>query len=175
MSVLDRPALVPVQLGFCPCEGKPHPDGDVVSLWPELSMEGGMAAQGAIAASFDDDGLNQIRLQEKLAEVWIRHGVAEWTFLGDLDEDGQREAIPVTPENIVRALPYAKGGRLVADKADDLYAESVTAPLAEKLSALSKPGPTRSSRPATSPNRASRRMQQKRSSTATTGRVPRGG
>ena len=170
MSVLDRPALVPVQLGFCPCQGNPHPDGDIVSLWPELSMEGGLAAQGAIAASFDDDGLNQVTLQEQLAKVWIRHGVAEWTFLDDYGKD-----IPVTPENVTLALPYAKGGRLVADMADDLYAESVTAPLAEKLSEASKRGSTRSSRPATSPNRASRRMQRKPSSTATTGRAPRAG
>lgn len=167
MSVLDRPDLVPVQLGFCPCEGKPHEDGDVVSLWPELSMAGGLAAQGAIVAAFDDDGtLNQLRLQEYLAVVWIRHGVAAWTFL---DDNGQ--PIPITPENVARALPYGKGGRLVADQADSLYAEAVTTPLVESLSALSKRGSTTSTRSATSPNRASRRTRQRRSSTATTGRA----
>lgn len=163
MSVLDRPSLVPVPLGYCPCEGSPHPDGDVVYLWPELSMPGGMAAQGAIAESYGEEGLDQLRLQEQLARVWIRHGVAEWTFLDDLGGD-----IPVTPDTVERALPYAKGGRLVADKADDLYAEAVTAPLVERLSVLSKRGPTRASQPATSQNGTSHPKRPKRSSTATT-------
>lgn len=162
MSVLDRPELVPVPLGYCPCHGQPHADGDVVHLYPELSMAGGMAAQGAITEAWEGPSLDQVRLQELLAVVWIRHGVASWTFLDDMGEP-----IPVTPDNIAAALPYQKGGRLVADKADDLYAEAVTAPLVERLNALSKRGSTRSPSP-TSPNRATRRSQPKRSSTATT-------
>lgn len=167
MSVLDRPELVPVPLGYCPCEGSPHPDGDVVYLWPELSMPGGMAAQGAIAEAYVGTSLDQLRLQELLARVWIRHGVAEWTFLDDLGVP-----IPVTPETVEVALPFAKGGRLVADKADDLYAEAVTAPLVERLSVLSKRGPTRASQPATSRNGTSHPKRPRRSSTVTTDRVP---
>ena len=167
MSVLDRPELVPVRVGYCPCEGSPHADGDTVYLYPELSMSGGMAAQGAISEAMTDTGLDQVRLQELLAQVWITHGVASWTFLADPQPNGERPTIPLTPENIVRALPFGKGGRLVADKADDLYNEAVLAPLVEMSNMLLKRGSTRT--PAqTSSNRATRRSQPKRSSTATT-------
>lgn len=166
MSVLDRPDNVPVPLGYCPCEGQPHADGDVVYLYPELSMPGGMAAQGAIAEAMEN-GFDQVLIQELLARVWIRHGVAAWTFLDDLGKP-----IPVTPDNVARALPFAKGGRAVADKADDLYNEAVLAPLAARFAALSKTGRTRTPAP-TSPNRATRRRRQSPSSTPTTGRVRR--
>ena len=168
MSVLDRPELVPVSLGYCPCEGTPHADGDTVYLHPELSMSGGMAAQGAIseASTLDAYGnliaIDEVQLQELIAMVWIRHGVAGWTFLDDLGAE-----IPVTDRNVSRALPYAKGGRLVADKADDLYGAVVTAPLVEKMDALLKRLSTRTP-PPTSENRATRRSRRKPSSTGTT-------
>src|SRR5678815_4596499 len=95
MSVLDRPELVPVPLGYCPCLGEPHADGDTVYLHPELSMSGGMAAQGAISEASDGASIDGLKLQELLAEVWIRHGVAGWTFLDDEGGD-----IPVTPSNL---------------------------------------------------------------------------
>lgn len=151
MSVLDAPELVPVPVGYCPCKDAPHPDGDIVYLYPELSMPGGMAAQGAISEGAGDP----IRLQELLARVWIAHGVAGWTFL---DDEGK--AIPATSENAIRALPYAKGGRAVAEKADDLYAEAVLAPLADRLRTLSQPGSIPSSRSATSRAKTSRRKPQ---------------
>lgn len=153
MSVLDAPELVPVPVSYCPCKDTPHPDGDIVYLYPELSMAGGLAAQGAIADGTGDTVL----LQELLARVWVSHGVAAWTFL---DDDG--DPIPVTPDNIRRALPYGRGGRLVADKADDLYNEAILAPLGDRLEALrklSQPGQTRGSRKATSPARTSRQRQ----------------
>ena len=165
MSVLDRPELVPVPLGYCPCLGGPHADGDTVYLYPELSMAGGMAAQGAISEASGETGIDGLRLQELLASVWIRHGVAAWTFLDDNGSD-----IPVTPTNIAAALPYAKGGRAVSEKADDLYAEAVTAPLVERLNTLSKRGSTHTPAP-TSPNRATRRKRRSPSSTATTAKV----
>lgn len=148
MSVLDSPELVPVPVNYCPCAGTPHPDGDIVYLYPELSMPGGMAAQGAISEGLTDP----VRLQELLARVWISHGVAAWTFL---DDEGQ--PIPVTPHNVARALPYAKGGRLVAEKADDIYSGAILAPLADRLKGLSPPGSTPGSRPGTSPGRTSTR------------------
>jgi hypothetical protein len=150
MSVLDAPELVPVPVGYCPCAREPHPDGDIVYLHPELSMQGGLAAQGAIAEGTGD----LVLLQELLARVWITHGVAAWTFV---DDEGN--PIPVTPANVARALPYAKGGRLIADKADDLYHEAILAPLGDRLEALrklSQPGSTPSTPRATSRGKASR-------------------
>ena len=144
MSVLDRPDLVPVRLEFCPCEGKPHPDGDVVSLYPELSVASGIKARAFFVEGITG-GLDSVGVQQAIAELWLSVGVAEWTFL---DDDGQ--PIPVTPENVVRALPYGKGGREVADAADDLYVSDVTSPLVKALSEISQPGPTPSGRRRTS-------------------------
>lgn len=154
MSVLDRPALVPVPLGFCPCEGEPHPDGDIVYLRPELSASAGIRAQSHIIAAATGT-LSQAEAEEILAALWLDVGVAEWTFLFD---DGT--AVPVTHDNIVRALPYGKGGAQVADVADGLYAPSVMTPLLAKLSTPAKRGPTSST---SSPRRRTSRARTSRS------------
>jgi len=167
VSVLDRPDLVPVQLGFCPCAGTPHPDGDVVYLYPELPTPAGIRAR----AYFRDgtfSGMATVDVEEGIARLWLSMCVADWTFVFD---DGK--PIPVTPDNVLRALPYAKGGREVAGKADDLYVESITAPLADALARLSQPGPTPSGRRPTSPRKTSTRTRRSPSSTATTGRARR--
>jgi hypothetical protein len=145
---------VEVRLGGCYCPGKPH-ETDIVYLAPALSMAGGMAAQSAIS-----DGLTDaLKLQELLAAVWTRFGVVGWNLV---DEDGP---LPLTPANITAALPYGKGGRLVAEKADDLYAEDVLAPLVARLQSTSKRGPTNGS---TSTTRRSTSKRPSPSSTATT-------
>lgn len=152
---------VEVNIGPCECPGSPH-EADLVYLAPALSMAGGMAAQQIIS----DIGGDLVALQEGLSKLWIRHGVVGWNLV---DEDGP---IPLTEANVVAALPFGKGGRLVADRADDLYAEDILAPLVEKVAALSKRGSTGSSRRATSATNGSTPKPRKRSSTATTDRVP---
>lgn len=135
MRTFDREP-VSVELGACYCPGEPHADGDVVYLAPQLSMPGGMAAQAAINEGIKDSMV----MQERLAAIWTRFGIVGWNLL---DERGQ--PIPVTAENIAAALPYGKGGRLVADKADDLYAEDILAPLVQRLESISGTGPTNGS------------------------------
>lgn len=125
------PVAVPLEACYCP--GTPHGDGDVVYLAPALSMAGGMAAQAAAVEGLTDS----IRLQELLATIWLRHGVVGWNLL---DEDGK--ALSLDPATIDRALPYGKGGRLVAEKADDLYAEDILAPLVKWSENISRGGPT---------------------------------
>ena len=149
MSRLASTEPIVVDIGPCECAGQPH-ETDLVYLAPALSMSGGMAAQGAIHAS----GGDTLRLQELLADIWVRHGVVGWNLL---DDKGQ--PIPLTPDNIARALPYGKGGRLVAERADDLYAEDILAPLVHRLQALSQPGRTPSGRRATSARKTSTRRQ----------------
>jgi hypothetical protein len=151
-------APVEVRLDGCYCPGTPH-DADVVYLRPSLSMAGGMAAQAAIQEGATD----QFVLQELLAQVWIRHGVVSWNLV---DEDGP---LPLTPDNVVAALPYGKGGRLVAERADALYAEDILAPLRERLASISRSGRTNGS---TSTPRVSTRRRRSPSSTATTGEAP---
>lgn len=137
---------VEVNIGACDCPGSPHADGDLVYLAPRLSMAGGMAAQGVIADAMGDT----IRLQELLADLWVRYGVIGWNLV---DERG--EPMPLTPENVAAALPYGKGGRLVAERADDLYAEDILAPLVERAGKLSSRGSTTSTPRATSATRRS--------------------
>jgi hypothetical protein len=155
-------APVEVRLEACFCPNAPH-DSDIVYLAPSLSMAGGMAAQSAISAGLTDS----LKLQELLAEVWIRHGVVGWNLL---DEDG--DDLPVTPATIAAALPYGKGGRLVAERADDLYAEDILAPLVQRLKSTSRRG---SNNDSTSPTPTRTRTRRSPSSTATTAKAPRGG
>lgn len=159
MSRLDIPQPIEVDIGPCDCPKQPH-DRDLVYLAPALSMSGGMAAQGVIQQA----GSDVVRLQELLADIWIRHGVIDWNLV---DEDGDK--VDLTPDTIARALPYGKGGRLVAERADDLYAEDILAPLAERLKTLSQGG--RSGR-STSRTRKSRSKRPSPSSTATTEEAP---
>lgn len=144
---------VEVNIGECGCPNAPHSDGDVVYLAPQLSMAGGMAAQSAISEGITDS----LRLQELLAAIWVRHGVVDWNLV---DEDGDK--LPLDPQTIAAALPYGKGGRLVAERADELYAEDILAPLVQRLKNTSRRGPTGDSTSAT-PKPTSR--QQRRSST----------
>lgn len=137
---------VEVAIGPCECPGTPHADGDLVYLAPRLSMAGGMAAQGVISEAAGDP----IKLQELLASLWLRYGVVGWNLT---DDDGR--PVPVNESTLTAALPYGKGGRLVAERADDLYAEDILAPLVERAEKLSKRGPTTSSPRATSATRTS--------------------
>ena len=135
----------PVHIAECPCPGTPHPDGDTVFLAPLLSMAGGMAAQVAMSEGSTD----LIALQEMLARVYLTHGVVGWTFVDD-----QGQPIPVSYANAMLLLPYGKGGRLVADKADELYAQDLLAPFQEQIERA-----RRSLAGQTSPKRATSRRQ----------------
>jgi len=145
---------VEVNIGECGCPNAPHSDGDVVYLAPQLSMAGGMAAQSAISEGITDS----LRLQELLAAIWVRHGVVDWNLV---DEDGDK--LPLDPQTIAAALPYGKGGRLVAERADDLYAEDILAPLVARLKNTSRRGQTGGSTP---PTPKSTSKPSRRSSTA---------
>ena len=128
MSRFDPLDDVPVPIGPCDCPGTPHGDGDVVFLTPVLSTIAGQAAQGAIAESAD-----AAKLEELLWRVYRDHCITGWNFL---DRDG--DPVPLTPQNKEIGLPFAKGGRLVAEKADDLYAPDVLGPLQARLAAVRK-------------------------------------
>jgi hypothetical protein len=112
--------LHPVNVGACRCPGAPHADGDVVSLANELSTPAGIAAQAALSqgGSWED-------LYAGMLMGLMRHSVREWTLR---DDDGP---IPVTPVNVEKHLPWLKGGREVAGKAAELYANILLAPFVE--------------------------------------------
>jgi len=159
MSRLDGTEPISVRVGDCLCANSPHPDGDFVYLAPQLSLDGGLAANGVIA-SFSDD---LPRLEKELGLSLVSAGVNGWNFLDDAGLP-----IPVTPENIRAALPWDRGGRLVAEEADGLYSQSVIAPLVARLLKPSRSGQTAPSSSPTPLHPAGPRKRSKRSSSTAT-------
>lgn len=151
-------SLHPVPVGACRCPGAPHEDGDVVSLYPELGLNGGMAAQ---AAMWIDD---PIQRGVALYGALLDYGIAAWTFV---DDEGNPE--PINPDNIRRLLPWMRGGADVSHAAGALYGAAVTTPFEQLMArarasltqkqSSSPTGPTASS--STSPNRSTRRKRLK--------------
>lgn len=110
----DEPITVAV--GECLCPGTPHPDGDTISLRPELDAGGGFAA--TLAMQGDPDNIT-----ERLGRAYLAAGIVGWTFL-----DAAGQPVPVTRAN-VRRLRWNGGVYSVADKAADLYGNAVLDPL----------------------------------------------
>ena len=92
----------------------------------------------------------------QLSEVYLRFGIAAWSWPD-----------PITPENIVRLLPFDEGGLEVAEAADALYGTVVTAPLVKRLSRLSPTGPAGDTTPPPSEDGPTPRKPSRRSSPST--------
>ena len=122
-----------VNVGACRCPGGAHdPIGDTVTLHPEPTTPLGVAAWTVV-----EMGGSLPTLQGRLASVYMELGIADWTFT---DERGA--AIPVTPDNIARLLPFGRGGQEVWTAADALYTDTVVTPLVARMSKPSAPTPT---------------------------------
>jgi hypothetical protein len=180
MKMDDGMQPVVVNVGACRCIGgpdTPHPDGDEVYLAPEASMTLGLHANGAIAAatSLDENGepRNDPALMELLlGRVFIEYGIVGWNFMADgkpvpFVRDARDEPMPQTKMDIQRLLPWGRGGSLVGERANDLYAEAVLSPLQRKSPPPPQPGPTGDS---TSPSPSS--PQRPRSSSKSSSPVP---
>jgi hypothetical protein len=133
-----------VNVGPCRCPKTPHPDGDVVFLYPEIPLALGVAGMAVLRA-----GGGVAAVYGGLADVYLQLGIADWTFV---DAKGQPE--PVIAPNIARLLPFGNGGLTVADAADDLYGKDLLRPLVRERSERSSPTSTATS---TSANRGSGR------------------
>ena len=146
--------LVPVEGVACPCPGLPHPDGDTVFLLPKLGLFGGALAQRKIIEAINNKA-DRDEIMAALTEAYVRYGVAAWSFV---DADGK--PLELNPENIKSTLldDFSRGS-LVADKADDLYIESLLSPLRPAASKSSPPTPIGDSTP---PKRRSSPKRQKR-------------
>ena len=119
---------IPVPVGKCRCPGEPHGGGDIVYLPQQASMPGGMAIKAALTSNIVDP----LEAQYILARAYFGE-IDSWTFT-DEDED----PVPVTPENAKRLLPWANGGREVAEKADDLYIADVATPFLAQIRKLTR-------------------------------------
>jgi len=159
MTTADGMQPVVVNVGPCRCIGGAdtlHPKGDEVYLAPEASMTLGLRSNGAIAVSED----NPARLEAMLGRVFIEEGITGWTFT----EDG--DPVTVTPASIERWLPWARGGALVSERANDLYSEAVLSPLRARFLLAQKRGPTSVLTSVTRPSRRQRLNSSKSSSPA---------
>lgn len=149
---------VPVRVRDCACPHTPHPDGDVVTIRPALSLAGGLAAEqqmlevfgqaplpdGASDAQKDAVGARRaLLLRPVWFETFIRHGALGWNLT---DEDG--EPVPFDPEALLSDYGLA---RPVGDACADRYSESVLAPFQTPPAKHSRSGPTAggTSRPVT--------------------------
>ena len=144
----------------CSCPGTPHPDGDTVTLHPSVTLPIGVAAMSVIRSAS-----NVPDIEAGLAGVYLRHGIAAWTFV---DADGR--PVPITPPFIAAYLPWPES-LTVAEAADALYSEAVMAPLARKTSKSSPPGPTElstSPSPSTGPTPLAPSRRSSRNATAGT-------
>ncbi len=148
MSRFSDRVPVTVPIGPCGCPGTPH-EQDEVYLRPTISLDGGMAAQAAIMRHGAD--------AEALAKAWtplfLRDGVTGWNLV---DADGNPE-----PLDLDGLLTDFDAVRPVADKAAELYADSVLRPL---LAASKQTSPDGRGARSTSAPRTSTRSRRKPSS-----------
>lgn len=151
--------LVPVRISDCRCPNTPHDgkdgrdDGDIAYLRPFLDYAGGSEALRMMARAAGDVTL----FAELVGPVYIRRGLARWNRI---DEDGESLPIPDDPASDLRY----EDAYWLAEKADDLYGESVLAPLAKRIAMSSQPGPMNGSTSPSRPSSSRRRARSERSS-----------
>ena len=130
---MTEPIAVRVRDCACPT---PHEEGDVVYLAPKLTLAGGLQAQADIIEAAGNGGM--------LAASWqitfVKHGAIGWNFI---DDEG-----PV-PFDVNVLLDDYELASPVAEKADELYGESVMRPLLQRLNPTSRNGRTNGSTSAT--------------------------
>ena len=124
---------VAVRVRDCACPDSPHAEGDLVYLSPTLPLDGGILAEQQLLASIAEGD------SDKLTRLWLRtfleHGATGWNLL---DAEGND-----VPFDIGVLLADWRLARPVADRASDLYAESVTDPFEVTQPSRSPTGPTR--------------------------------
>lgn len=124
--------MEPVTFRDCACPGTPHPDGDTVTFRPKLPFE---ASIEALQLMFKD---GPGKAQSGNAwPVYLRHGPVAWNLV-----DAEGDPLPLDPETLDFADQYE-----IADRADDLYGESVLAPLVRRTRKLSASTRTRAGSP----------------------------
>jgi hypothetical protein len=113
----------------CRCPGTPH-DGDSVYLRPTISLIGALEAQELI---YRADATFR-KVSAAMVDGFLRHEIVAWTFT-----DEQGDELPVTEENIERLIlsdfTYASP---IADRASELYADTVIRPLVDAAAAAQK-------------------------------------
>ena len=125
------PELVPVRVRDCACPDLPHAEeGDIVYLRPTLPLRGGAVAErNLVEAQGDPDGLMASWL-----ETFVRYGADGWNWLDD-----QGEPLPFDVQVLLDDWGLS---RPVADRAAELYQESVLSPFQNASTSRSPTGRT---------------------------------
>ena len=154
-----------------PCICARKPDGsarhnhDTVTLRERLDFVSSLAARNIIIhAKTEDPGISTGEIQALLTELYLLSGIERWTVVDEKNK-------PVDPtRSAIRELLLTNydAALLVADAADERYAEAVMLPLLAKASNSSPPTPEAPSTSPTTGSSPSPRKPSKRSSTSTT-------
>ena len=166
MPIDDAGHGVDVNVRECRCPGTPapHPDGDIVTLVPKLTLPMAAALKTrTMADQLGDDSIAAV--QFSLVSGYLRAApygaIASWSFIeeGEPDKRGNPTTVPVpiTPENIERLIPWQNGGEEVAETADRLYGADFLAPFLRRINTSSSTGRTATSTSASPKSGASRR------------------
>ena len=146
-----------------PCPTGAHPDGDFVYLRPQLDLAGGYAARRQINELAD--GATSSEVEGLLMDVYLRHGVADWTL-----HDADGKALAVNRQSIREQLIQGDLDRalMIGNRADALYSPAVVTPLAKRAAEFSRASRRGGSTSASTDSTPSPRKRSKRSSTSTT-------
>lgn len=154
----------------CPCpplaDGEPRHESDEVTLRERLGFVEASAVRNGISLRRAELELEELETAEILAvltEGYVLYGIAKWTF-----EDADGKPVPVNRANIRRlVLERWEVASVVADAADERYAEAVMLPLLATASTSSRPSPTGASTSANPPSGTPAPKPSKRSSIST--------
>lgn len=124
-----------VKVRECPT-GLHNGEGDWVALAPHLSLEGGLAAEQDLrsVAGIRDEGERGDAIQRRWVVTFVKHGAKAWNF-----HDAEGNELPFDVEELLADYSL---GRPVADKAADLYSDSVLRPFLNRLQERSPTGRT---------------------------------
>ena len=144
---------VDVNVRECRCPGTPapHPDGDIVTLVPKLTLPMAAALKTRMMSDNTGDDASIAAVQFSLVSGYLHRApygaIASWSFVeeGEVIDRKTGELplipVPITDEAITRLIPWANGGEEVAEMADALYGADFLAPFLRRIASSSKPGP----------------------------------
>jgi hypothetical protein len=123
------------------CPDGSHPEGDGVWIASRPSLDTGIASRQAFVAAYQEAGDDPVALDRAILRhlmvAFARYAPVSWNLH---DKDGEE-----WPFNTQRLVDDYDLGYVVADRADDLYRESVMRPLLDAPSTTSRRGTNGSS------------------------------